>query len=97
MVQHARRPVQTDHHAHYQKPCRDDAEGIFVGEANGEDGGGEFPRRGIEGVGEPVGYQSVDGPFPVEGTNGVKIWGMLDRVVGRREEGSKDMRRETGE
>lgn len=56
MIQHARRAVQTNHNAYDQEGGRDDAERVFVREPDGEDRGGEFPCRGVEGVGEPVGY-----------------------------------------
>ena len=55
MIYHPRRPVQTDHHTNQQKRRRDNPQRVLVREADGEDGRGELPRRGVEGVGEPVG------------------------------------------
>ena len=77
MIQHPRRAVQRDHHADEQKGRRHNDERIFVREADVEDGGGKLQCRGVEGVGEPVGYEGVDGPFPVGETDRVEVckWG----------------------
>ncbi len=73
MVDDARRPVQTYHHTDDYKSRGDYSERILIREPNGEDRGGELPRGGVESVGEPVGYQGVDGPFPVTWAYRVEI------------------------
>ena len=71
--------VETDHHTDDEKGRGDYPERVFVRESNGDDGSGKFPRGGVEGIGEPVGYQGIDGPFPVARTNGIEIWMWLVR------------------
>ena len=73
MVQHARRPIQTDDHAHDQEGRRDDAQCVAVGEPDGQDGGCKLPCRGVEGVGEPVCDQSVNAPFAVTEADRVEV------------------------
>lgn len=73
MIQNPRCPIQTYYHTDNQKARCNDTERVLIRQADGEDGGCEFPRCGIEGVGEPVGYEGVDGPFPIAASNGVEI------------------------
>lgn len=76
MVQHPRRPVQADDHADEQEPRRHDPQRVPVRQPPREDRGRELPRRRVEGVGEPVGDEGVDGPFPVPAADGVEVWGV---------------------
>lgn len=83
MVQHARGPVERDDSAHDEECGRDDAERVPVREPDGQDAASELPRRGVEGVGEPVGYQGAHGPFSIVAADGVEVCGFrLDWIVG---------------
>lgn len=74
MVQHARGPVERDDSAHDEECGRDDAERVPVREPDGQDAASELPRRGVEGVGEPVGYQGAHGPFSIVAADGVEVF-----------------------
>lgn len=71
MIQHARRPIETNNHGNNQERRRDNANGIFIRQPDRDDRGGELPRRGVEGVAEPVGDESVYRPFAVGATDGI--------------------------
>lgn len=74
MIQHPRCTIQRDDHTDDQKPRRHDPKRISIRQADGEDGGCKLPRRSVKGVGEPVGYEGIDGPLPVGASDGVEIW-----------------------
>lgn len=59
--------VRGDDRGHYEEGDGHDDQGIFVGEANGEDATGELPVRYSKGIGDPVCYTAYG--IPVSGSH----------------------------
>jgi len=83
MIQHARRPIETDKHRHDQERRSDYTNRIFVGQSDGNYGTGKLPGSGVESIAEPVGDQGVDGPFAVGAADGIEVcgWNQSDFTV----------------
>lgn len=73
MIQHANGAIERNDNTDGEECRRNDANRIFVAQADSQHRRREFPRCGIESVTEPVGDQAEDGPLSVFSSDRIKI------------------------